>query len=310
MKEEKLEKSIEKISAAAAILSLTEIGLGSLLHSFKIPFSGHFLSLNQALILGKTQLSIKHSNYSKICPSQISLISSLLKSLSPAGKKLTPMLAISTQGLLFNFGTLLFGINPIGVWVGTTLLCLWGFIQPIGIYVLLFGENLLFMARYFLKKFSVFTNITTNDVWTILFILIGVKITLGTFVSVLIFTLEKDKYHSWQNKLIKNAEGKKSRLSQQFQAQGFKSSIKSAIRDVLNPLFLITWSFTVIFFLYAKSTHSSTIWILCRPVIIGFLLFLTVRLIPMHNLYSFLQKCGFNNFSKILKSSIDKLKKL
>ena len=70
------DKSIEKISGAAAILSLTEIGLGSLLHSFKIPFSGHFLSLNQALILGKSQLSIKGQKHARFSPAQISLISS------------------------------------------------------------------------------------------------------------------------------------------------------------------------------------------------------------------------------------------
>ena len=54
----KVSKTIEKISAAAALLSLTEIGLGSLLHSFKIPFAGHFLSLNQGFILGKVSITL------------------------------------------------------------------------------------------------------------------------------------------------------------------------------------------------------------------------------------------------------------
>ena len=79
-------KSIEYIASAAAILSLTEIGLGSILHSFKIPFSGHFLSLNQALILGKTSLATKEDKSSKFSSAQISLTSSLLKSLSPPEK--------------------------------------------------------------------------------------------------------------------------------------------------------------------------------------------------------------------------------
>ena len=40
-----MSKSIEKVSANAAVLSLTEIGLGSLLHSFKLPFSGHLVEI-------------------------------------------------------------------------------------------------------------------------------------------------------------------------------------------------------------------------------------------------------------------------
>ena len=310
MVEEKWEKSIEKLSASAAILSLTEIGLGSMLHAFKVPFSGHFLSLNQALILGKTQLAIKDSNYAKFCPSQVSLISSLLKSLSPVGKKLTPMLAISVQGLLFNIGTLIFGINPLGVWLGTILLCLWSFIQPIGIYVFLFGKNLAFMAEYFLNKFSMLKNIDLDYIWTVVLILIGIKITLGTIVTVLIFTLEKEKYHQWQKTLIKNAQSKKANLSQQFMPQDFKHSVKHAFKDLLNPLFVSTWIFSLVFFLFVDSEHSQFIWAICRPIIIGFLLFLSIRLMPMDQLFSLLNKWGFNNFSKILQSSIDKLKKL
>ncbi len=301
---------IEKISASAAILSLTEIGLGSMLHSFKIPFSGHFLSLNQTLILGKISVTLKGVPRSRFCSSQISLISSLLKSLSPSGKKLTPMLAISAQGFLFNMGTLLFGVNPIGVWVGAVLLALWGFVQPIGIYMLLFGENLLYMGKYFLKKFSVLSSISIEQVWTVLVIIIGIKITLSTIVVFLIFTIEKEKYLQWQQKLIKQSQRKRDNLHEQLQEQTFLTSVKKAIKDLFNPLFITTWVFTAIFFYFSKSEHSNLIWILCRPLIIGFLLFLSIRVLPFDTLFRCLEKLGFSNFSKILQSSIDKLKNL
>ncbi len=302
--------SIEKISAAAAILSLTEIGLGSLLHSFKVPFSGHFLSLNQALILGKSQLAIKTQQHARFAPSQISLVSSLLKSLSPSGKKLTPMLAISAQGFLFNVGTIIFGINPLGIWVGTVLLALWGFIQPIGIYMLLFGENLVYMAKYFLKKFSVFTALTADDIWTVLLIIIAIKITLATVVTALIFLLDKEHYYQWQMKLLKKSEDKRKSIEHQFEPTGLKVASKKALKDLLNPLFIFTWILTGTFFYFAKSAYAPTIWVFCRPLIIGYLLFLGIRLLPFDQVYKYLDRLGFNNFSKILQSSIDKLKKL
>ena len=303
-------KSIEYIASAAAILSLTEIGLGSILHSFKIPFSGHFLSLNQALILGKTSLATREDKSSKFSPAQISLTSSLLKSLSPAGKKLTPMLAISAQGFLFNLGTIFFGINPIGVWVGSVLLSLWGFIQPIGIYMLLFGENLVYMAKYFLKKLTIFSTITLDDVWVFLIIVVSIKVTLATLVTALIFFLEKDDYLKWQENLIKRSASKKKKINSQFESHSLKENIKKALIDLFNPLFIFTWLFTGVFFYFSKSPHASFVWVLCRPVIIGFLLFLGIRLLPFDFLFKKLDQWGFNNFSKILQSSIDKLKKL
>ena len=302
--------TVEQISGSAAILSLTEIGLGSLLHSFKIPFTGHFLSLNQAFILGRVTLLLKEDRRCRFAPAQISLISSLLKSLSPAGKKLTPMLAISAQGFLFNLGTLVFGINPIGVWVGAVILSIWSFVQPIGIYIILFGENLIFMGQYFLKKLSFLPNITVQEIWIIVLSLVAIKITLATIITFLVFYLNKEQYQKWQDTLIKKSERKRLNLKASFEDQTFSKSVKGAAKDLFNPLFILTWFFTGLFFIFAKSSHSSLVWILCRPLIIGFLLFLSIRILPLSWLIRTLDSLGFQNFSQILKSSIDKLKNL
>jgi hypothetical protein len=76
----------EEIGKKAALLSIVEIGLGSFLHAFSIPFAGHFLSLNQGFIL--TRAAIETND--RRSPGIISAVAALLKSLSPAGKKLTP----------------------------------------------------------------------------------------------------------------------------------------------------------------------------------------------------------------------------
>ena len=87
----KKNSAIETTAHNAALLSGSEIGLGSVLHGLKIPFSGHFLSLNQGFILSRATIKSKNVKNSKFIPISISNISSLLKTLAPAGKKLTPL---------------------------------------------------------------------------------------------------------------------------------------------------------------------------------------------------------------------------
>src|SRR5262245_25316383 len=116
---------IDVCGTYAALLSASEIGLGSILHTFQVPFSGHFLSLNQIFILSRASTEVGR-NGSLLIPGSISFIAAALKSLSPSGKKLTPMLAIGMQGILFNTGIVLIGHNIAGRIFGACIASLWG----------------------------------------------------------------------------------------------------------------------------------------------------------------------------------------
>ncbi|MFP5459829.1 MAG: hypothetical protein ACLGG7_13920, partial [Bacteriovoracia bacterium] len=106
-----------EIGKNAATLSLIEVGLGSLLHGLKLPFSGHVLSLNQSFILTRATLTSGERRDAAV----ISTTAAILKSLSPAGKKLTPMLAIAVQGQLYYLGLLVAGTGVIGQLLGSLL---------------------------------------------------------------------------------------------------------------------------------------------------------------------------------------------
>src|SRR5688572_22233186 len=129
----------------AALLTVVEVGLGSLLHGLRIPLSGQILSCNQGFLLCRAVKEAGPDERSRFLPATISNVAALLKSLSPAGKKLTPMLAISSQGLLFSLGCILLGPNFLGCLLGISLLSLWAFAQPILIAYVLFG-SVLFQA--------------------------------------------------------------------------------------------------------------------------------------------------------------------
>lgn len=111
------QESVEQIGIHATALSLSEVGLGSIMHALHIPFTGTLLSLNQIFLLTRSlsQVSLKSRTFS---PFSISASAALIKCLTPIGKKLTPMLAICMQGMLYNLGILCFGNTLLGRLIG------------------------------------------------------------------------------------------------------------------------------------------------------------------------------------------------
>lgn len=267
-----------ELGKKAALLAAVEVGLGSIVHSMSLPFAGHLLSLNQGFILTWASQQIPDRK----APGVISTTAALLKSLSPAGKKLTPMLAIAMQGQLFTLGVFLGGARPVGHLLGMSLLCLWGFFQPLALYVLLYGETLLSMASYFLEQLSAVFPVTMNTLAGVLAVVVTVKIILGFFCVYLAYKLPQKKiedYTEWAQKLPQRNPKKPAR-----------NAFLGALRDLFTPLFVISWILTLIFFLYAQSKHSTSIWLVLRPLAIGYLLFLALRLFPVNRSRVWLEK--------------------
>lgn len=258
-----------ELGKKAALLAAVEVGLGSIAHSMSLPFAGHLLSLNQGFILTWASREIPDRK----APGVISTTAALLKSLSPAGKKLTPMLAIAMQGQLFTLGVFIGGARPLGHLLGISLLCLWGFLQPLVLYVLLYGETLFSMANYFLEQLSAVFPVTMNTLAGMLGVVIAVKIILGFFCVYLAYKLPQKKiqdYTAWAQTLPPRAPKTPPR-----------NAFLGALRDLFTPLFIFSWILTLIFFLYAQSKHSTSIWLVLRPLAIGYLLFLGLRLFPV-----------------------------
>ncbi|MBE8221992.1 MAG: hypothetical protein HAW60_04600 [Bdellovibrionales bacterium] len=287
-------KETKQLGKYAALLSMVEIGLGSFLHSLKIPFSGHFLSLNQGFILTKASLEIKEKNSAAL----ISTTSALLKSLSPAGKKLTPMLAISMQGQLFNIGVRLVGKNFIGHILAMCLLSIWGFLQAFAIYLILFGKDFIYMIEYFINKFSRVFNVTEENILYFFASIVLTKIIIGVFVIILAY-----KFNG------KNIESYKKWAKKQ-RAKPIKNIIKNpyfaAIKDLLNPMFILSLILTGVFYFYSKSSSANIIWALMRPIAVGYIFFFIIRVVPVEE---FSKKLKKGKFKQIFDETIKNLKK-
>ncbi|MBP9680901.1 MAG: hypothetical protein KBD76_05815 [Bacteriovorax sp.] len=277
----------EEIGKQIASLALIEVGLGSLLHSFKIPLTGHFLSINQTALLSRSSFKLKSTK----APLEISLVASILKSLSPAGKKLTPMLAIAAQGLLFYLGLFLGGINAFGLFIAVFLSSAWAFLQPVLFIYLLFGKTSLDVAEHFLQEIEkIFPHTDQIFVWIIL-ALFFLKCIIAYSLSWGFIRMSDDTFLKFQNRMILEIKFKKPKTT---------SAFKLALRDLFNPLFLFSFSFTFLFFILSQASFAQILWGLLRPLAIGLILFYCIRVYPIDKLSRFFKKKGLHRISRLL----------
>ncbi len=253
----------------AGLLTATEVGLGSLLHALHIPFCGQLLSLNQIAILSHASSNISY----KTAPMSISAVAALLKSLSPIGKRLTPMLALTMQGLLYTSAVLVAGRNSVGRAFGALFASLWSFIQPALLYTLIFGKN------FWHALFYVNTKLFPEDLLLLLFLAVVVsKALAAVFLSIFAprMPLQFFKKISAQVSASSNTRRKTNPYLQ-------------ALADLLKPSFLLSLAMVALL-LYSTYVASDAMALqLLRPLAIGYLVSVVMRIVPAEKLLYWIQ---------------------
>jgi hypothetical protein len=281
----------EDIGKLAATLSLIEIGLGSFLHTFKIPLSGHLLSINQMAILSRSCFKLKSPRVSL----EISFVASLLKSLSPAGKKLTPMLAIASQGILYYFGVLFLGTNAIGLLLAILLSSSWAFLQPVLFIYLLFGKTSMAVAEYFLHEAEKIISHPDQIIFWVILGLYFLKCFLAYLASWLAINMSDEKFYKYEKRMI---------LEIKTRPMSKNSDFFLAVQDLFNPLFVLSLLLTGLFFIFSNSTRAEIIWGLLRPCALGLIFFYIFRVYPVNKLSAYLYQKNFIRIAKMLDHTI------
>ena len=217
----------------AAAQSVTEVGLGSLLHGLHVPLTGHFLSLNQGVLLTWAIRSAASRKEAVRRSSFISTLSALVKSFSPAGKRLFPMIAIATQGGLYSVGVALLGVNAGGAALGLALLSLWPFAQPLLMAYLIFGSPWFEAWNVLWGKVANALAIDPNRGPQVLVAVIVVYTLLAAGVALLAWRAGWAFQNRYLAKLTARAQGLTARPSSDA-----RRPIPGAFRDLLHPWFL------------------------------------------------------------------------
>lgn len=266
-----------RVARYASLLSVAEVGLGSLIHAAQLPLGGHWLSLNQGIIL---TLAAKHevSRHEAVrTVNSVSLVASLFKALSPAGKRLTPMLAICVQGLGMASGLALLGRNLAGVALGLVLLSLWGFAQPLLIAYLLFGKSWFQGLQKIWLDVAAWLHLNPEIEWWILGAVILAKVVLALVIAVA----------AWRGKHFETRyEAQIARWRENLplpltRVTGPVSKWRLVLRDLTSLPYLLAVAFGFFFFFYSGERNAQGVWQwILRPLLAGAVFFWMLRSVP------------------------------
>jgi hypothetical protein len=302
-------KKIEIVGHYGATLSLIEVGLGSLLHAFKVPFSGILLSLNQGFILCRAAILSREIPKNLWTTYSISNVAAVLKSLSPAGKKLGPMLSLSMQGLLFNMGILIFGTNLVGLCVGMALLSIWTFLQPLVTYYLFFGKELINAVEYLYEKTLPYHGLKTESLLWIFLGFVLVKMLAAIFLAIVAWRTQGEAIYGKKNdeRLINLASKKSSTI---FDERKSENAIWMSVKDLFRPLFLISLATTGLFLYFSQNNYSKIAWYLLRPLAVGFIFFYISRTLTLDRWLLKIENGKLHSFSLGCQAALAKMRKL
>ena len=253
----------------AAALSAVEIGLGSLLHGLNVPFRGNALSLNQGFVLSRASFTGAETRARGISLTHtISLTAASLKSLSPVGQKLTPMLAISVQGFLFSLGQLLFGVTWLGHSLGMVLIALWAIAQPILLGWILNGESFLKALDWAIRTFS------PEYGYPLVFGLVILELFAGIGLVYLSKKMTAEEWQKFQARLT--TYGRR------------KPGVRKWFLPV-SPLTLLSIALTFLFLFFTESPEARTIWIWVRPLGVMLFFAMVIHWVPVERLVPYLK---------------------
>lgn len=261
------DKVIDLEIKKAAQLSVTEICIGSIGHGFKIPLTGQVLSLNQLAFLLN---ALNKDGLPKSSAFEISSIAAILKSFSPAGQKLGPMLSIAMQGFLFWFSVSIFGLNLLGQILGAILLSLWAFTQPFITLFMIYGFDLVKLIDFYMKRIGEDYSFVAVSLAYAVTSIIVLKLVIAVGFVVFSFNKRKEILFIKENRIS-------TMIMSQIPKGQKKNAFKSALKDLFRPLFLLSFVLMLVFVWQIDGSTSQKIWLSLRPLAIAFVLFYILR---------------------------------
>lgn len=152
-------------AVAASVWSASEVVLGFLLHSYKVPFKGQILTGIAIVIL--TALHKEWGGRGVII--RAALICALLKLLAPTPKIIGPVIAILVEGTLLELSICLFGRNPVAYLIGGGMAMTWTFVQKIGKLLFFYGQGIVELYGEILNTFSTWSGFQLSPAAFLLF---------------------------------------------------------------------------------------------------------------------------------------------
>lgn len=302
-------KKPEMIGLWAGTLAVTEVGLGSAMHALHLPLAGTMLSLNQAAFLTRAIRSQKQDPAVRSLAFEISAVTAILKSFAPVGKRLTPMLAITAQGALFTTSIYIFGANLLGVILGAVLLATWGVLQPLALAGFLFWALSDGDQETIIKAWSKLTAelpfINADHIGMAVAGFLAVKCLAAAAISMATWKLPHNNKSNWFTKWVHRLSDSASNKRLTLQASEGSSPLIQAIRDLRQPIVILSVILLVSLALLVESNLATAAWIGLRALAVAYITYVLLRIIPWETLLS-----GKSTSQRALRAAISHMRSM
>jgi hypothetical protein len=277
----------------AAGLSVAEIGVGSLMHALHVPLTGTLLSLNQAAFLSRFVKLNRYRHDIRSITLDVSTVTALIKSFAPIGKRLTPMLAISVQGLLFTIGLWIFGVNLLGVLIGSCLLAAWGIVQPAFLAGIMYRSLSLAEQERVLGAWGKMTEdlpwlssiAEMHGLMQVIVLIFSLKCLLAILLTTIAWRSSTSKHslwRRWEQWLNRYAIHHKPHLPivTMSRPDTIRTTLRLALRDLRHPMIWLSLGLLISLSIFLDSDYRATIWMGMRALGGIYLFYVALRLIP------------------------------
>ena len=169
-------KDLTIIAALGALWGSVEIGLGSFLHAWNVPFTGAILgTIGIAIaLIGRLVVPRPGSTIS------IAVVAALLKALSIGGVVLSPMIAIFMEGALADLVLTLFGRpRRLSFVLAGAAAVVWNPLHTVFVQGLIFGTGIITMYKSLIERAAKLLGLSTSSVVTVLIAIVALHLIVG-----------------------------------------------------------------------------------------------------------------------------------
>lgn len=287
----------EDIGIFSTINGMIEVSFGSFLHATRFPFKGYILVglQNFFLVLFSKELKGRGLGW-------ISLISAGMKSFSPAGGRLKPMIYIFLQGLCFSLPISLLGHNFISCLIGSLLIQIISLVFKFLSAYIAFGESVFDASLNVVNQILSFFSFPSVSLATLFMILIAGKLVLGASISLIAYSFDFSPFlFRWKNKVNCLEESS----SEEMLLPTWKQSILGAFHDMRLKRFFLPFILTLsLIYFFSNLALENFAGVAIRALIISWMAFVLSRRMDFNKIMEMLRKYGLEHIATAMEKSI------
>lgn len=287
----------EDIGIFSSINGMIEVTVGSFLHAGRFPLKGYILVGIQNFFLILFSKELKGRGLYAI-----SFISAAMKSFSPAGGRLKPMIYIFLQGLCFSLPISLFGHNFFSCLLGSF------FIQVISLFFkffaayLTFGEAVFDSTLNLVNKLLTFAHLPAATLGQLLGLLLLLKLVLALGISAIAYFFDFSfLLLRWKGKIEKLSATKE----MEVKSYSWKDSFLLAFKEMRLKRFLFPFILTLaLIYFFSNLSAEGFAGIVIRAFVISWMALVLSRRVDFNKLIYLLNKWGWGHLADALKRAI------